>query len=109
MDLSTLAGGDLGSIATDLTTDGTWDVRIGIDRGGIRQALIVLCDVTHFRFDGPVDFIDEIVVHRLPPTGVWPAQARHLLAHHDNTSEKVWVRLSGPMVIEVLASRITVQ
>ncbi len=104
-----MAGGDLGSIATELTNDGVLIVRIGIDRGGVPQAVIVLTDVAHFRFDGAVDFIDEIVVRRLPRTGPWPAQARHLLGHHLNESEMVWIVLKGPMEIEALAGDVTVQ
>lgn len=35
------------------------DREIGSDRGGVRQAVIVLTDVAHFRFDGAAGFIDE--------------------------------------------------
>lgn len=69
----------------------------------------MLSDVSYLRFDGPVDFIDEVLVYRLPHTGPSPPQARRLLAHHDNTSEKIWIQLNGPTAIEALANEITVQ
>lgn len=108
MEPSGLAGGDPSFVTTELSDDGALVVRIGIDRGGVRQGVIVLTDVVHFRFDGTVDFFDEIAVRRLPRTGPWPAEASHLLGHHLNESEMVWIRLIGPGEIEALARHVTV-
>jgi hypothetical protein len=108
VELSGLAGADLDSIATELTKDGALVVSIGVARGGVVQAVLVLSDVAHLRIDGPVDFIDEIVVRRLPRFGPWPTVARHLLGHHTNESEMVWFRLNGPMEIEALARDMAV-
>jgi hypothetical protein len=109
MELSELAGGDVASIATELTRDSFLIVRIDIVRGDGLQAVVTLSEVAHLRIDGPVEFIDEIEVRRLPRFGPWPAEAGHLLAHHGNASEMVWIRLGGPMEIEILACDMAVR
>jgi hypothetical protein len=51
--------------------------------------------------------IDEISVRRLPGTGAWPAEAHHLLQHHNNKTDLVWITLTGPTQIEIVARTLT--
>jgi hypothetical protein len=55
------------------------------------------------------DFIDEVSVRRLLGTGPWPSEAHHLLQHHSNDTGLLWIRLTGPTQIEIVARTLTIQ
>ncbi len=60
--------------------------------------------------DSETVFVDEISVLELPREGRWPDAARHLIHHHNNVSEQVWVVINamGPR-IEVVAESLSVE
>jgi hypothetical protein len=55
------------------------------------------------------DLIDEVSVRRLRCTGPWPSEAHHLLQHHNNDADLLWMSLTGPTHIETVARTLTVQ
>ncbi|HEX5302412.1 MAG TPA: hypothetical protein VFW50_36005 [Streptosporangiaceae bacterium] len=38
--------------------------------------------------------------------GAWPPGAGRLLQHHSNDSDLLWMRLTGPTQIEIVASTL---
>jgi hypothetical protein len=76
------------------------------------RVVLKLTQVVHLAMDGPGgwnDFIDEVSVRRLPGTGPWPPEAHHLLQHHSNDNGLLWIRLTGPTQIEIVARTLTIQ
>ncbi|GAA3018059.1 hypothetical protein GCM10020229_31670 [Kitasatospora albolonga] len=74
------------------------------------RATLHLVGVLHARadFSGPdCDFVDEVVVRELPRQGPWPAEARHLLQHHNNRCALQWLTITGPSEVEILAEEFT--
>ncbi|WP_324789880.1 hypothetical protein [Streptomyces sp. H51] len=53
------------------------------------------------------DFVDEITVRELPQHGPWPAEAHHLVHHHDNRRALQWLTIIGPSEVEILAERFS--
>lgn len=85
-------------------------VRVALCRGSETVVVLEFAQVVHFVMDGPDDglFLADAITSRvLPRDGVWPAEAGHLIHHHDNVAEQVWVLLDGPTRIEVLAGSLT--
>ncbi|WP_034087301.1 hypothetical protein [Streptacidiphilus albus] len=73
-------------------------------------ATLRLVGVLHARadFSGPdCDFVDEVVVRELPQHGPWPAEARHLLQHHNNRCVLQWLTIIGPSEVEILAEEFS--
>ena len=104
MDLSSYHGCFLESVTVATAPRST--AAIAMTRGGGEHAMLTLTHVLHMTMDSPGDwndFVDEITVRRLPRTGAWPPGARHLLQHHSNDSDLLWMRLTGPTQIEIVA------
>lgn len=71
-----------------------------------------LARIAHARVDigdPEGDFVDEVVVRELPQDGPWPAEARHLLHHHDNNAVLHWLTVTGPSEVEILAEVLDVE
>lgn len=111
MDLSHLADSFLTSVSTEATNTGSFVARIGMRTPDGTEVTLVLSDVARLCIDGGDlhNFVGDIVVCWLPRFGPWPAEARHLLGHHDNCTELTWLRLDGPTEIEVLAADLRVE
>jgi hypothetical protein len=104
VDLSSYHGYFLESVTVATAPRST--AAIAMTRGAGEHAVLTLTHVLHLTMDSPGDwddFIDEISVRRLPRTGSWPPEARHLLQHHNNDSDLLWIRLTGPTQIEIVA------
>ena len=109
MDLSSYHGYFLESVTVATAPRST--VAIALTRGVGEHAVLTLTHVLHLTMDSPGDwndFTDEISVRRLPRTGSWPPEARHLLHHHNNDSDLLWIRLIGPTRIEIVARTLAV-
>jgi hypothetical protein len=97
VDLSSHCGYFLESVTVATAPRST--AAIAMTRGAGEHAVLTLTHALHLTMDGPGDwndFIDEISGRRLPRTGSWPPEARHLLQHHNNDSGLFWIRLTGP-------------
>ncbi|MGJ6964882.1 hypothetical protein ACSDR0_23510 [Streptosporangium sp. G11] len=109
MDLSAYRGYFLDAVVVHAdSAAGT--ARISLTSEADDTAVIELFGVVHVtmnRSDAGGDFIDEAVVRDLPRTGAWPADAHHLLHLHNNDSELVWLKMTGPQEIEMVARRLT--
>jgi hypothetical protein len=110
VDLSSYRGYFLESVTVAAAPSST--AAIAMTRGAGEHAVLTLTHVLHLAMDSPGDwddFIDEISVRRLPRTGPWPPEARHLLQHHNNDSDLLWIRLTGPTQIEIVARTLTAE
>lgn len=110
MDLSTYRGYFLESVTAATAPPST--AAIAMTRGAGEHAMLTLTHVLHLAMDSPGDWndlIDEVSARPLPRTGPWPPEARHLLQHHNNDSDLLWIRLTGPTQIEILARTLTVK
>jgi mannose-6-phosphate isomerase-like protein (cupin superfamily) len=47
-------------------------------------------------------------VRELPQYGPWPAEAHHLLHHHDNQAALHWLAITGTGQVEILAEAFEV-
>jgi len=109
VDLSTYRGYFLESVTAAAAPRST--AAIAMTRRAGEHAVLTLTHVVHLSMDSPGgwnDFIDEISVRRLSRTGPWPPEARHLLQHHNNDSDLLWVTLTGPTQIEIVARTLAV-
>lgn len=90
---------------------GALAVTIAVGEGSGDDVVLVLSGVVRLCIDGADlhSLVGEISVRRLPRTGAWPPEARHLLGHHDNAAELVWLRLDGPTTIEAVARGLCVE
>lgn len=78
---------------------------------GLASTEIRLSRIVHARVDvsdPEGDLVDEVVVRELPKDGPWPAEAQHLLQHHNNRSTLYWLTLVGPSEVEVVAESFEV-
>lgn len=110
MDLGSYRGYFLESINVATAPDST--AVIAMYRNPGEQVVLTLSQVVHVTMDSPGDwddFIDEVSVRRLPSTGPWPPEAHHLLQHHNNDGELLWIRLIGPTEIEIVARALAVR
>ena len=67
--------------------------------------------IWHARVDVGIvegDFVGEVVVRELPQYGPWPAEAHHLLHHHDNRAVLYWLTITGTGPVEILAEAFDV-
>jgi hypothetical protein len=73
------------------------------------SATLRLEGIVHARacLSGDRDFVGEVVVRELPQHGPWPAEAHHLLHHHDNRCALQWLTIMGPSEVEILAERFS--
>lgn len=55
------------------------------------------------------DFVGEVIVRELPQYGPWPAEAHHLLHHHDNRAVLHWLTVTGTGSVEILAEAFEVE
>jgi len=104
VDLSSYHGYFLESVTVATIPRST--AAIAMTRGTSEHAVLTLTHVFHLTMDSAGDwndFIDEIPVRRLPRSGSWPPEARHLLQHHNNDSDLLWIKLTGPTQIEIVA------
>jgi len=111
VDLGHLVGSFITSVSAKVTKTGALAATIAVGEGGGYDVVLVLSDVVRLCIDGG-DFhslVGGISVRRLPRTGAWPPEAHHLLGHHDNTAELVWLRLDGPTAIEAVAHGLRVE
>ena len=109
MDLSAYRGYFLESVTAATAPRST--AAITMTREADERAVLTLTHVVHLAMDSPGDwndFIDEISVRRLPRTGPCPPEARHLLQHHNNNSDLLWIRVTGPTQIEIVARTLAV-
>lgn len=110
MDLSAYVDCELGAVAFLNDWRGSW-ARVGLHRGPNLVGTLVFEGVGIFVMEGSEGvFVDQISVPELPREGRWPEAARHLIHHHNNVSEQVWVVISamGPR-IEVVAESLRVE
>jgi hypothetical protein len=76
------------------------------------HVVLTLTQVVHVIMDSPgdwSDFIDETSVRRLPRSGSWPPEVHHLLQHHNNDTDLVWIMLIGPTQIEIVAETLATE
>jgi hypothetical protein len=109
VDLSSYCGYFLESITVASALGGT--AAVAMSREPCERVVLTLTQVLHVTMDSPGgwnDFIDEVPVRRLPSTGPWPSEAHHLLQHHNNDTDLLWIRLTGPTQIEI-AGTLTIQ
>ncbi|MFD3467978.1 hypothetical protein ACFWWM_16695 [Streptomyces sp. NPDC058682] len=75
------------------------------------RATLRLVGIVHARTDladPDGGFVAEVAVRELPQHGPWPAEARHLLHHHDNRCVLHWLTISGPSEeVEILAEEFS--
>jgi hypothetical protein len=110
VDLSSYRGYLLESITVATAPGSTADVAMA--RGTGEHVVLTLTQVVHVTMDSPSDwsdFIDEVSVRCLPSTGPRPSEAHHLLQHHNNDTDLLWIRLTGPTQIEIAATTLTIQ
>ncbi|WP_214110475.1 hypothetical protein [Acrocarpospora catenulata] len=110
MDLSRYRGFFLYSVVVDAGPS-TNTAKITLTSGAEDVVLVELSHVVQMAMDGPVegdDLVDEIIVCELPKTGPWPADAHHLLHHHNNEADLLWLKIIGPREIGVVARTIKV-
>lgn len=110
VDLSSYCGYFLESVTVAAAAGGTAAVAMSREPG--ERVVPKLAQVVHVAMDSPGgwnDFIDEVSVRRLPCTGPWPSEAQHLLQQHRNDNGLLWIRLTGPAQIEIVARTLTIQ
>ncbi|MFD7257980.1 hypothetical protein [Streptomyces sp. NPDC059874] len=75
------------------------------------SATLRLVGIVHARADladPDGGFVAEVVVRELPQHGPWPAEARHLLHHHENRRVLQWLTVTGPSEnVEILAEEFS--
>ena len=101
---------DVGSVSVTAGS-GVSGVRVSLSYGPRPAVDLVFSRVSHLALDQSDYFpaiIFEITAFSLPQYGPWPAEARHLLHHHDNNAEQAWVILEGTIRIEVLAEELVI-
>jgi hypothetical protein len=113
MDLSAYRGCFLGSISTEAQAYENASVRIELTDGPYTVAVLEFRHVARMVMDECgsdwCGFFDDFHVLELPRVGPWPDEARGLLHHDNNESALLWVRMTGPVEIEILARDLVVE
>lgn len=108
MDLSVYEGCGVDSVSLS-AEQGSSGVQIVLCRGPETVVTLRFVQVVYVMVDGPddgLDLVDRITSRVLPCRGAWPPEAGHLIHHHNNVTELVWVVLDGPTRIDVLAGSL---
>ncbi|MFD7642097.1 hypothetical protein ACFV4P_15715 [Kitasatospora sp. NPDC059795] len=94
-------------LRTDLVP-GEAVIRIESASAAVTLRLVGIVHIRAELFDPEFALVDEVVVRELPRWGPWPAEARHLLDHHNNRCALHWLTVVGPNEVEVLAEDLSI-